>query len=240
MNRTKDFTLIELLVVIAIIAILAAMLLPSLSMARDKAKGMSCISNMKQFGTAGQAYSSDSNDYIIPGSLNYAPADPVSGLYYYWITMIHPYLNGRPWDGGGTATSKVLFCPGDMNEVGKWTTASGALSPITNYMYNCRLGNHAYVSVSAYYYGMKKINRCRVPSMVAAMVDGKVKSKSSATALSVMFEYTLASAPVNFPLRHQKSDSVLFIDGHAESRRIYQMTLYNYNTGFLLDNAAFK
>ncbi len=64
MKKVKKITLIELLVVIAIIAILASMLLPALGSARDRAKGISCLSNQKQCSLAQQMYMNDYNGYL--------------------------------------------------------------------------------------------------------------------------------------------------------------------------------
>ena len=92
--RVAGFTLIELLVVIAIIAILAGMLLPSLSRAKSKAERISCLNNLRQIGLFMQLYTTD-NQEVFPAhrnlGLNTADAGP--SLTNWWGTAIVPYGN---------------------------------------------------------------------------------------------------------------------------------------------------
>ena len=93
--RSKGFTLIELLVVIAIIAILAAILFPVFSQARESARKTSCLSNLKQLGLATMMYAQDYDETLFVQPFPGCYTDPGTGVTsysYYYPDLLQPYI----------------------------------------------------------------------------------------------------------------------------------------------------
>lgn len=118
-RRRNGFTLIELLVVIAIVAILAAILFPVFSQAREKARGMSCMSNVRNVGIALSLYVQDYDETFPMNAYCDPKANKIPNPWMYWTDVIDPYVKqgnkdvalGQPINSGG-----IYRCPSNSAE----------------------------------------------------------------------------------------------------------------------------
>ncbi len=187
----KKFTLVELLVVIAIIAILAAMLLPALNKARETAKKISCINNLKQIGLGFISYADDYNEWF-PKDYNNIGTTVASGGF--WYDVIAARINPS-WNKLDIAKPSLFKCPSNED--------SGFTRMILAYGYNYKyLGNQAL---------RRKLPQIKRPTATIEVTDASRNGN---------YSYYVTPALVfdprpNVGMHGGSSDNVLWVDGHV-------------------------
>lgn len=195
------FTLIELLVVISIIAILMAMLLPALSMARDTSKGIACVNNLKQLGLATGMYQNDWDGYF-----------PAGDRFEYLAQNLLPYTHidvGTALTTPGEA--KIYFCPSDK-------TRKAVDRCSWSFMRN------GYCSWDIGYKKMKQIQGIRSPTQIIYLGDSKRPGSSSVKFAFATWPFKATADPLDSKgvpgFRHFKQANLLYCDGHIGQNNI--------------------
>lgn len=216
--RRKALTLIELLVVVGIVGVLLALLLPTLSAARESARSTQCLSNLRQMALAAQMYVQRFAGRL-PIAYYYAVESSTRTVVYVWdLTSIEEHgvvtevVPGLLWWGGGVA--KIQQCP-SFDGGANWL-----VDPYTGYNYNVSyLGRGQFESIAS----PAKMSQIRSPSTVAMFGDGQWAGGAN----------KFMRAPFPSPgdegfsgrwagtqgYRHRGRTNVAFVDGHAESVR---------------------
>lgn len=157
MRARREFTLIEMLVVVAIIAILAAMLSPTLQKALESARSIHCVNNLKQCGIALHCYANDHNGMLIFGWVYHD-----GGLAWRVNLGEYGYVSGeRKWENW---SSEIYQCP-TANLV------ADQYDPNHNYPFHCNYASNNLVLTNSNDEKQMNISAIPGPSQVAMLVD---------------------------------------------------------------------